>query len=101
MWDDSLTPEQVDRFRAEFRRRRRQWFVVQALAFTALLLLASRFARAGEPLHPGVFLILGLIAWAVALGLAWVLVWRCPRCGAPLGRSWRPAECRACRAPLA
>ncbi len=89
-----------DDVRAEFARRRRRTVL-------GLFLLALPLAGELWSLRRGPLLGLGpngwLIAWAVVaavVGLAFVRLWRCPACGAPLGQPPSVLVCRKCGAAL-
>lgn len=90
---NDLTPEAIAR---EFVRRRRihRWLVAP-IAGVALVILALKSSGA----DPGPWYVWGVVV-ALACLVANFLIWRCPACGAFLGRRDSPSYCQNCGTQL-
>ena len=71
--------------------------VVGAVAFTAILLQYKGFVDVADYGLPENYLYIGGFALIFFAVLPILVVWRCPGCGAYLGRELSPARCPSCK----
>jgi peptidoglycan/LPS O-acetylase OafA/YrhL len=91
------SPELATTFQRSYRRRRNVMRGLLAVVVIVWLGLVSAMLFGAPTGEAGFSIWMGL---AVVVGICSLGVWRCPRCGASLGRSLRLDRCPHCFVPL-
>ena len=96
------TSEQIEEFKDQFITRRRKQIVasiMSAAVIFAFLVTADAPTSALFGIAPELWMPPAIVLVVVALGFT-LFNWRCPACNRYLGKTFSPAFCAKCGAPL-